>query len=133
VRPDDPSIGDDTKLLRALPFPGWWTLENGVPRVSSLAFYDGYSGETSCHLDTRERRVRYAAKYPERPVASFTAVQARGCGFNLTLDPEGDPEHSLEHIVLTFNQDAATRKVYQRTCKQLALLSQFISADSLLS
>jgi hypothetical protein len=131
VRLDDSSISDETELLRALPAEGWWTLDNGKPRPSSLAFYDGHSGETSCHRDTPGRRIRYALRYPAKPAAKFTAAQARSSGFSLTIDPDGDPEHSPEHILLTFNQEAPTRKVYQRACKQLALVSQFLSADTL--
>ena len=132
MRPDDSTIEDGTHLLRALPFEGWWTLQGDRSRPSSLAFYDGYSGETSCHIDTPDRRARYAAQYSDKPAARFTARQARECGFNVTSDPEGDPDGDAEHKVLTFGEDAfASKNKYHRACKQLALLAELLPASAL--
>jgi hypothetical protein len=100
-------------------------------RVSSIAFYDGIDGETSCYLDTPSRRLRFATRYPERPVARFSVGHARQCGFSVTSDPEGDPENDPEHILLTHSQAGISRGMYQKDCKRLALLCEYISPNSL--
>lgn len=130
MRLDDLSIHGDLHLLRALPVDDWWTVEANGPRASSLAFYDGHTQETSCHFDSPERRAVYAARYPGRPAARFAVAQARECGFNVTPDPDGD---DLDHVVLTLKAAPVSRKVYQRACKQLALLSTFIPGSELAS
>ena len=105
-------------------------LENNGPRATSLAFYDGHTGETSCHIDSPQRRAIYALRYPQRPAARFTVNQARECGFNVTPDPDGEDE---DHIVLTLKIDSTRKKVYQRACKSLALISTFVPASELSS
>jgi hypothetical protein len=132
-RADDESITGETYLLRALRCSGWWTIENERVRASSLAFFDGYSGETSCHFDTQTSRAMSISRFPNCPVARFTAAQARDCGFILTRDPEGDPENPVDHVLLILAQADARRKVYQGACKRLAMQSEVLSSANLAS
>jgi hypothetical protein len=132
ARPDDESIADSANLLRALRVQGWWMVESdGHLRATSLAFVDGHTGETSCHFDTLSARMLTAKRFPGCPVARFSAGQARRHGFNVTRDPEGDPEGTLYHVVLTFVQEGARRKIYQGACKKLALDSEVIESSNL--
>jgi hypothetical protein len=132
ARPDDESIADSTLLLRVLRVQGWWMVESdGHLRATSLAFVDGYTGETSCHFDTLSARILTTRRFPRCPVARFKAGQARSHGFNVTRDPEGDPEGAIDHVVLTFAEEGARRKVYQGACKKLALDSEVIESSDL--
>jgi hypothetical protein len=131
VRPDDETITAETSLLRSLRCQGWWIWENDRLRATSLAFFDGNSGETSCYLDTAASRALLTSRFPKCPAARFTGEQARGCGFNLTRDPDEDPDNSPDHVVLTFAQPEARRKVYQGACKKLAVQCEVVS-ESLL-
>jgi hypothetical protein len=101
-------------------------------RVNSVAFYvfEGEPGETSCFQDTTAGREVFGRRFPDSNAARFTASQARGCGFNVTRDPEGDIEKSTEHFVLT-HATAVKRNPYHRACKSLALLSQFTTKGTL--
>lgn len=133
VRPDDITISDDAVLLRALLVPGWWTeTELGI-RASSVAFNvfgkDG-PGQTSCYFDNPVGREIFARRFPNAHAARFTARQARLCGFNVTTDPEGDPDQSPEHAVLTHSTETK-RSPYQRRCKELAMLATFVSLEEL--
>jgi hypothetical protein len=130
VRQDDASIPNETHLLRALPFEGWWKADADRIRVSSVAFNDG-NGETSCYLDTVARRSYFATRYPERPAARFNVGQARSCGFSVTSDPDGDPDSNPEHLLLTHVYAGVSRSKYHRACKELALLSEFLDASHL--
>jgi hypothetical protein len=107
---------------------GWWKEDAGRTRPTSAAFfsYDGGPGEISCYLETTSGRDMFRTRFPNAHAARFTALQARSCGFNITSDPEGDPDGSNDHVVLTFNDPLSKRSVYQKACKQLALLSIFI-------
>lgn len=133
VRPDDASIPDDIKFLRALTRDDWWKAMEDKVRVSSIAFYtfDEEPGETSCYLDTPVGRLVFERQFPGCHAARFTAANARTHGFNVTRDPEGCPEKSQEHFVLT-HPVHTKRNPYQSACKQLALLSKFTTYEELL-
>jgi hypothetical protein len=131
ARPDDESISADTNLLRALRCKGWSMPENERVRATSLAFYDGYTGETSCHLDSHSGRALFVRRFPQCSAARFTAGQARDCGFQVTRDPEGDPENSADHVVLTLAERGARRKVYQKACKELAVQCEVVAYEVL--
>jgi hypothetical protein len=126
VRPDDPSILGGAWLLRALPFEGWYKIEEGGVRATSIAFTDRRSGEVSCYLDTPERRRDLSKHFPGCYLARFTADQARECGFNVTSAPDTDPQQSMEHIVLTFAREGASNGAIQRAAKMLALRCEVI-------
>lgn len=125
MKPDDPAIADDAVLLRVLVSDDWHTATPTGRRASSFAFMDARSGETSCYIDTPERRATIAKRYPGCPVAQFTARQARASGLLVASDPAGDPDRSPEHKVLSF---VGSKSAYQRACKTLALSSTFIPA-----
>ena len=131
AKADDESIPGDTFLLRALRCHGWWIVENDRVRATSLAFLDSFSGETSCHFDKEPSRFVLAGRFSNCPIARFTAGQARSCGFHLTRDPEGDPSNSANHVVLTFAEEGARRKIYQGACKKLALLCEVLQCADL--
>lgn len=126
VRPNDPTIPDDSSFLRALTQPDYWQEMEDRIRVSSAAFfsYKLEPGETSCIADTPDGRELFSRRFPDTPAARFNAGSARAYGFNITNDPEGDDENSPEHFVLTYSRDTR-RKPYQKDCKQLALASIF--------
>jgi hypothetical protein len=126
VKPDDRTIPDDVVLLRVLVRVDWHTATPNGRRASSFAFMDTRSGETSCYEDTPERRAIIAARYPECPIAQFTTGQARGANFLVASDPEGDPDGSPDHMVLSF---VGSKSAYQRACKALAIASNFIPQD----
>jgi hypothetical protein len=86
---------------------------------------DARSGETSCYIDTPERRAIIAVRYPGCPVAQFTARQARMAGLLVASDPEGDPDKSPEHKVLSF---VGSKSAHQKACRTLALSSTFVPA-----
>lgn len=132
VKPDDTSISDDSSFLRALIREDWWVQMEDRIRPSSAAFFsfNGEPGETSCYIDTVAGREIYERRFPGRPAARFGAGRARAAGFNITRDPEGDGEQRPEHMVLTFS-GSARRKPYHLACRQLALDSTFVSAESL--
>jgi hypothetical protein len=129
VRPDDQSIADDTGLLRALTVDGWWKETAETVRPTSVAFFvfeEGEPGQTSCYTDTPQGREVFLRRFPTAHAAKFTAAHARSCGFNITRDPEGDDQLSPEHYVLTHSIEVK-RGPYQRQCKQLAILSKFVT------
>jgi hypothetical protein len=127
VRPDDPGISGDTTLLRALVDRNWWKIENDIPRVTSFAFTSG--DEPSCYIDTPGRRVTMADRYPEIPFGRFQASAARSLGFNISVDPEGDPDGSSEHVVLTPADPQRSKSQHQRACRALAGVSEFLSPE----
>lgn len=127
MRPDDPSILGETWLLRALPYEGWYKIEEDRVRVTSVAFVDNRTGDVSCYLDSSTRRLDLSTRFPGCFMARFTAGQAREYGFNVTSDPEGDfPDHSPEHIVLTFGSENIAKSAIQRAAKQLAIHCELI-------
>ena len=127
MRLDDSSISGDVVLLRALPFEGWYKFDGDRIRVSSIAFIDNLSGEVSCYLDSAARRSELSInRFPGCFMARFTVDQARNSGFNAAFDPDGDPDHSREHIVLTFGRNDASRKEVQRAAKTLAICCEVI-------
>jgi hypothetical protein len=128
VRPDDPSISGETWLLRALPYEGWYKIEEDQVRVTSVAFVDNRTGEVSCYVDSSTRRQDLSAnRFPGCFMARFTAAQARECGFNVTSDPDSDfPEHSPEHIVLTFGRENVAKNAIQRAAKLLGIRCELI-------
>jgi hypothetical protein len=127
VRPDDPTIPGHTLLLRALVDTHWWKLENGEPRVTSFAFTSG--DEPSCYIDTPERRATMAGRFPGIPFGRFEVAVARSLGFNITLDPGGDPDGSPEHVVLTDADDDCGRSKHQKACRALARHTEFLSFE----
>lgn len=130
MKPDDQTISDDTVLLRVLVRDNWHTSTPTGRRASSFAFADTLSGETSCYQDTPERRAIIAARYPGCPVARFTAAQARAANLFVASDPEGDPDKSPEHKVLSFE---GSKTSYGKACKAVAVSSTFISSEELLT
>ena len=132
VKPDDQAVIEDAGFLRALTQDDWWKEMGDRVRVCSIAFYvfEGEPGQTSCYADTPAGREVFGRRFPENHAARFTAAQARKCGFNITRDPEGDVEQSPEHFVLTHARETR-RGPYQRACKELALLSQFTTKETL--
>lgn len=130
MKPDDATIADDAVLLRVLVSDSWHTATATGRRASSFTFMDTRSGETSCYIDTPERRATIAARYPGCPVAQFTARQVRMAGLLVASDPDGDPDRSPEHKVLSF---VGSKSAYQKACRALALASTFIPAVELQS
>jgi hypothetical protein len=124
VRPDDPGISGHTLLLRALVDPNWWKVENGIPRVTSFAFTSG--DEPSCYIDTPSRRQTMAERFPDTPFGRFPASAARSLGFNISPDPEGDPDGSSEHIVLAHADPTRSKSQHQKACKALARVNEFL-------
>jgi hypothetical protein len=70
-------------------------------------------------------------RFPGVPVARFTARDARSLGFNITSDPEGDPDGSPEHVVLSPSTEGRGRNEHHRACRALALRTEFISFETL--
>ena len=105
--------------------------EGNKVRATSLAFFDGNTGETSCYLDSESGRALFVRRFPQCPAARFKAELASACGFHLTRDPEGDPEGSSDHVVLTFAQEDARRKVYQGACRALAIQCEVVPFELL--
>lgn len=56
-------------------------------------------------------------RFPGVPVARFTASDARSLGFNITPDPEGDPDGSPEHVVLSPSTEDRGRNEHQGHAK----------------
>jgi hypothetical protein len=131
VRSDDPGIAGHISLLRALVDPGWWKIENGVPRVTSFAFTSG--DEPSCYIDTPQRRQMMTQRFPAVPCGRFSVSAARALGFNITPDPAGDPDGSPEHIVLTPSDPTRSKSQHQKACKALAASNEFLSFEQLQS
>ncbi len=127
MRPDDAGISGDTLLLRALVDPNWWKVENGISRVTSFAFTSG--DEPSCYIDTPQRRRTMAERYPDIPFGRFQASAARSLGFNITHDPEGDPDGSSEHVVLTPADQQRSKSQHQKACRALAGANEFLSSE----
>ena len=126
AKPDDSSIPDSTKLLRALPYEGWWTEVESGPRASSIAFVDRRTGETSCFFATTEGRVEIERQFGRCRLATFTAGEARAQGFNVARDPGVPPDGSPHHVVLSFADQTSSMSKYQRACKQLAIKSEIL-------
>lgn len=132
VKPDETPISGDSYYLRALTQDDWWEQMEDRVRVTSAPFYswrNGEPGEISCYSDTKAGREVFARRFPNTPAARFSARDARGKGFNICRDPDGDIENSPEHFVLTHQRDQ--KKQYHRDCKQLGLDSIFIPSESL--
>jgi hypothetical protein len=125
VRPDDPGISGHTPLLRALVDPNWWKVENGIPRLTSFAFTSG--DEPSCYIDTPLRRQTMAERFPDAPFGRFPASSARSLGFNICSDPEGDPDGSSEHVVLSPSDPTRSRSQHQKACRALAGFCEFLT------
>ena len=135
VRSDDESIANDAQFLRALPIEGWWIDTGDRVRPTSVVFFvfeGGEPGQTSCYTNTPPGREVFGRRFPTAHAARFTAAQARVCGFNITRDPEGDEEQSQEHFVLT-HSTKLKRGPYQGECKRLALLSEFVTRETLVA
>jgi hypothetical protein len=130
VRPDDGGIDGETALLRALVDPNWWKVENDVSRVTSFAFTSG--DEPSCYIDTPERRRTMAERYPGVPFGRFQVSVARSLGFHVTSDPDGDPDGSPEHVLLTSADPQRPKGKHQRCCRALAAESEFLSSEQFL-
>jgi hypothetical protein len=69
------------------------------------------------------------ARYPGCPLAQFTAGQARAANLLVAPDPDGDPDGSHEHKVLSF---VGSKTAYQKACRALAISSTYIAADQIL-
>ena len=126
AKPDDNSIPDTARLLKALPFEGWWLDSGSGVRATSLAFVDRRSGETSCYCDNPAGRAAVEGQFGDCRRARFTAGQARAQGFNVTRDPAGDPAGLEDHVVLTYGAEGVSASKYQKACKQLALQCEII-------
>lgn len=135
MRPDDQAVASDARFLRALTISDWWKDMGDRVRVCSVAFFVFEAdirepGQTSCYTDTTAGRAAFGRRFPDKHAARFIATQARNSGFNITRDPDGDPDNSPEHFVLTYNR-GVLRGPYQKDCKELALASTFTRQEIL--
>lgn len=93
---DGDSIADDEILYRVLAEESWSTLEAGVRRVSSHAFKDTLTYETSCFLGSEKPVELLRRMFPGKHICQITAGIARQAGFVVARAPEecnGDQSH----------------------------------------
>ena len=92
-RQNDPAIGDDTILWRAVPNSQVCRGDEGAERPESWAFLSD-DNEVSAWIAAETNLETLKARFPYSRIARFTVGEARESDNTVTRDPvEGDPSH----------------------------------------
>lgn len=121
-RYDDPELGNDVVLWRAVPREQIETNSDGTERIQSWAFRQFPDNEISADIAAETTLPRFCERFP--PVqfryAELTVADARDCGNIVCRDHEGgDPSH-----VLICPQPGKSRKRIYKDAARLARRSR---------
>lgn len=117
-RNDDPQIGDDVVLWRAVPKRQIQIVHYGSESIESWAFRQFPDNELSAHIAAETTLQLFTAQFPleEFRIAELTVGDARACRNFVCRDPEGG---GASHVLICPTVGKARHQVY-KDAKKLA-------------
>ncbi len=118
-RTDDPTIGNDAVLLRAVYKDEIQNNPDNSERPQSQAFRWDDRKEVSAFIETETDFERLVNAFPNSRICSFTAGQVRALGYIICRDPT---DQFRSHVVMCHGEHRPRKEE-----KQLARLARLIT------
>ena len=111
-RNDDPDLGNDVVLWRAVPRLQIETNPDGSESIQSWAFRQFPDNEISADIAAETTSERLAERFPpiDFRIAELTVADARDCGNVVCRDPEGGDQ---SHVLICPRAGKSRNRIYK--------------------